>query len=114
MVKRFSFWLEGIVEDDPIPVEIKIIVFKVTKNGEYKSTEMLGYEDINLTNKVPYFPLEAQFLWCHTLSKQNEQKFIYVIKNVIEEAFSSNILKQQFGGKEIYLQYKNIEFLFGV
>ncbi len=102
------------MEDEPIPYEIKIIVFKVSKNGEYKNIEMLGFESIDLMSKVPYRPLEAQFFWCHDLSKLNEQKFIYNLGAIIEEAFTSNILKQQFKARKIYMQYESLEFLFEV
>ena len=33
IIENFSFWLESIVEDDPIPYEIKNISFVYTKTN---------------------------------------------------------------------------------
>lgn len=115
MVKRFAFWLEGIVEDDPIPVEITHILFNTKQNGKYKYIELIGYEnDIN-ENDLTYFPLEAQFFFCNELAKLKENEFEYQCKYLIEESFDNIFLKKQFKNKKIYFKFKDkIQFLFKV
>ena len=115
MVNKFTFWLESIVEDDPLPDEINSILFKVDKNGGYKFIKLLGYSGVPNVNKIAYFPLEAQFFLDHTLAKQPTDKFLFNAKYIIEECFNSLILKKQFKGKKIYFQFNNVvEYLFKI
>ena len=112
MVSRFTFWLEGIVEDDPLPTEIKNIVFDVKHNGKYKYLEMQGFEKKISPNAIFYRPLEAEFFALKELSQDGENLFEYKVKTLIDEAFFSPILKQQFAGRKIYLLNRNLQFLF--
>jgi len=112
MVNRFTFWLEGIVEDDPLPTEIKNIVFVVKHNGKYKYLEMQGYEKEISPNAIFYRPLEAEFFSLKELSLDGENLFEYKVKTLIDEAFFSPSLKQQFAGRKIYFLNRNLQFLF--
>lgn len=115
MVKQLEFWLEGIIEDDPIPEEIDILLFKVHKNGLYKYLELNGYEKEINNNSVTYYPLEAQFFNCKELAQLGDNLFYIRAKNIIEEAFSSSVLQQQLKGRKIFFQYGDrIDFLFRV
>lgn len=115
MVKQLEFWLEGIIEDDPIPDEIDIVLFKVNINGLYKYLELKGYEKEISNNTVPYNPLEAQFFNCKELASLSDKVFYIRAKNIIEEAFSSSVLQQQLKGRRVFFQYGDkIEFLFRV
>ena len=72
MVNEFIFWLEGIVEDDPLPEEVNVIIFKTNFNGEYKYIELLGYEQEVNENSLSYRTLEMQFFknnYWHILNK---------------------------------------------
>ena len=114
MVKKFAFWLEGIVEDTPLPDEVDIIVFKVDSNGNYKYLQMLGFEKQIDLNKVNFRPLEAEFFNVMEFFTNNEKLFQYRIKNMIDDAFGGAAIKQQFIGRKIFLYNKNVEFLFDV
>ena len=115
MVKKFTFWLEGLIEDDPLPAEITHILFNSRHNGNYKYIELLGYEKEINQNALAYYPLEAQLFFCNEIAKLNDNGFEYEVKYLIEECFSSRILKNQFKNKKIYFKYKEkINFLFKV
>lgn len=114
MIKAFTFWLEGLIEDDPLPDEIDVIVFKINFNGKYKYLSLLGLEKQPNFNQVPYMPLEAQGFIINDLLKASEKVLLYKIKELIDEAFSSQVLKQQFKNRKIYLFYKTLEFLFKI
>ena len=115
MAIEFRHWLEGIFEDDPLPDEIKILLFNVCVNNVYRYVEVMGFEkEINF-NSIVYYPLEAQFFWNHRLAKYNKEKFYFEIKYMIEEAFVSQNLKKELLNRKIYLKnYTEIEFLFKV
>lgn len=114
MVVKFTSWLEGLIEDDPLPYEINIIVFNIRQNGRYRYLECIGYEQEINQNSVAYYPLEAQCFLCHELAKLDDRIW-FECEYIIEESFSSKILKQQFKNKKIYLKYKEkIKFLFKV
>lgn len=114
MIAKFAFWLESIVEDDPLPDEINIIVFKINSNGKYRCIELLGLENELNLNKVTFRPLEAQFFGINSFLNKPQNVFLYAVKDMIDEAFFSPILKQQYKGRKIYLYDKDFEFLFEV
>lgn len=115
MVKLFTSWLEGVVEDDPLFEEIDIIVFNTRFNGKYKYLELKGYEKYIFDNAIAFSPLEAQFFDCADLSKMNESKFCFNAKYLIEESFSSDNLKREFNNRKIYFKYKQkLEYLFDI
>lgn len=114
MTQELAFWIEGIVEDDPLGDEIKNIVFNIIGNN-YKHLEMLGYEGEPCENALVYRPLEAQFFNCNKLLKFSDEIFFNKIEYYIQEAFGSDILKQQFKNRKIYLKFKNnLKLLFVV
>lgn len=115
MVDRFISWLEGILEDDPLPEEIDILVFNIRQNGKYKYIELIGYENHISENQIAYYPLEAQHFICNEMAKFDDEKFIFECKYLIEECFVSNILKYQLKNKKIYLKNNNkIDYLLKV
>lgn len=115
MVKLFTSWLEGLVEDAPLLEEIDIVVFNTRFNGEYKYLELKGYEKYISGNAITFSPLEAQFFNCAKLSKMKEFEFCFNAKYLIEEAFSSSLLKREFNNRKIYFKYKQkIEYLFDI
>jgi len=87
LVKSLEFWLLSIVEDDPLPDEIKIIVFNIISNGEFLTLSLTGFESLNNMNKVPYNPLEAQFYYDKKYLKLDAKSFIIKFKNAIDECF---------------------------
>ena len=112
MIEKFVFWLCGIVEDDPLPDEIQCILFIVKSNGNYKYLEMQGYEKGVDFTKLFYRPLEAEFFDIRELVTSNKNVFEYRLKSLIDEAFSSEVLKQQFIGRKIYIFINHLEYLF--
>lgn len=115
MVEQFIFWILGIVEDDPIPDEIKCILFETKIRGEYKYIILKGYENEPNINAFTFCPLEAQWFNNTTLAKMHKDNFIYNIKYIINESFANNELKAVFKSKKIYFKYLDkIEFLFKI
>lgn len=114
MVSEISFWLESIVEDDPLPDEIELILFKTNFNGEYKYLELLGYEKEINENALPFRTLEMQFFKSKDLEKLKDITFYNRCKYLIEECFESEILKHEYRGRKIYFYFKKLEFLFVV
>lgn len=115
MVEQFIFWLIGLVEDDPIPDEIKCILFETKINGKYKYIQLKGYEDEPNVNSLAFCPLEAQWFNNITLAKMYKDNFIYNVKYIINESISNDSLKEIFMNKKIYFKYlNNMEFLFKV
>ncbi len=118
IIKNFSFWLESIVEDDPIPYEIENISFVYTKTNSCFVLCMGGTEfKPNQNNIFDFFPLEAQFFYFIQLNKiKDENYYKNLIKTCIDESFSSSYLKEQYNKKYIYFgEYgKKLEFLFQV
>lgn len=112
MLQKFKFWLAGILEDDPVPDEIKFIVFKINSNGEFLYLEMLGLEELNL-NLVCYRPLEAEFFSLKELSYKDQKVVIYRLKTLIEDAFDADI-SEQLAHKKVYLYIDDFEFMFNV
>ena len=60
------FWIRGLIEDDPIPHEIKSLVFYVNENYEigFSGTEKEKVEKIDL---FFFYPLEAQYFYAPRL-----------------------------------------------
>lgn len=115
MVEQFVFWLLGIIEDDPLPDEVKCILFNTRINGNYKYIELKGYEKEPNINAVAFSPLEAQFFYSFTLAKMQNENFVYNAKYIINEAFSNKELKYIFKKCKIYFKYlNNINYLFTV
>lgn len=118
IIEQFIFWLESIVEDDPIPYEIQYVSFVYTKINSSFVLCVGGNEFKPNTNNIyDYFPLEAQYFNCPNLNSiKDELYYANLIKTCIDESFSSCILKQQFKNKLIYFgEYgKNLKFLFKV
>lgn len=113
MVKCFAFWLESIVEDDPLPDEITTIIFKVNQKNKFAFIEMLALEGKpNISSQV-FCPLEAQFFNVSKIYSSNKDVFFLRIKTLIEDAFDNKNIKIQYKNKKIYLYYNNLAtFLF--
>ncbi len=104
MTEDLKFWLEQIVEDDPIPYEIKYIIFSYTFDGVI--TLCMGGTEQKPTqnNMFDFFPLEAQFFDCKELARINDRSFFErLFENSLDECFCDKYLKNQFKGKKIYL-----------
>ena len=120
MITEFQFWLESIVEDFPIPYEVKHICFVYEKHNNAFVLSMGGCElKPNINNIFDYYPLEAQFFFDKTINNiktQNEDYYAKIVKTVIDESFSSDYLKIQFDDKSIYFgEYGNkLDFLFTI
>lgn len=113
MSESLAFWLLQIVEDNPIPYEIKHIIFVYDNFSLFVG----GTENIPTTkNMFDYFPLEAQYFDCNQFYKIIDNKFFEVAFDVIDEAFSNDYLKTQLKNKKIYFSKFSIspKFLFEV
>ena len=113
-----DLWLGGIVEDTPIPFEIKNIIFFYDQNGKVFSLGMGGVENTPKTaTGFEFFPKEAEFCFeKQLLSIQNEEYFRSLAKSMIDECFFDKNLKTQFAGKKIYFGKLNedVEYLFTI
>ena len=120
MITEFQFWLESIVEDDPIPYEIKNICFVYEKHNNAFVLSMGGCElKPNNNNIFDYYPLEAQFYFDKSFNNikiEKEDYYKQIVKAVIDESFSSDYLKSQYNNRNIYFgEYgQTLEFLFTI
>lgn len=116
MIEELIFWVTGIVEDNPIPYEVKHIVFCYTLTNNCFIVFMGGCEQKPLQeNMFDYFPLEAQYFDSKQLySIKDESYFVKLFPKVIDEAFSDEFLTSQFNDKKIYFsKYGNLpKYLF--
>lgn len=61
----FKLWLNGLVEDDPIPFEIKSIIFFVDQlEIGFSGSES---DDVKIIDFGTYFPLESQYFYSKKL-----------------------------------------------
>ncbi len=84
----FIAWLNGLIEDDPIPYEIKSLVFYISSNNEigFSGTEQT---DVKIVDKFFFHPLEAQYFFCPKLYSilfeiTKEQKLNF-LKSLLEK-----------------------------
>lgn len=103
-LNELEFWLISIVEDDPLPDEIKYITFFYNENGKMFSLSMGGNELYFKNNyNFDYFPLEAQF--CYDKEMMNisdESFFVKMAIKKIDESFYNKELKKNFLNRKIY------------
>lgn len=102
----FYSWLTGLVEDDPIPFEIKSIIFYINKNFEigFSGSEN---DSIKIVDYGTYFPLESQYFYSQKLvqivDKNFEDKFdlmFEVLENLLKKYLKEN--KNIFFNKNIF------------
>lgn len=89
----FCSWLAGLVEDDPIPFEIKSIIFFVDENCEigFSGSEE---ENIKLIDFGTYFPLESQYFYSQRLTEILNDKLkdkIFLTLNVLEKLLDNYV-----------------------
>ena len=59
---HFANWIEGNFEDDPLPYEIKYILFLFSLKNNIINLNFSGGEQLSTINQpLEYFPLEIQF-----------------------------------------------------
>ncbi|MBE5746410.1 MAG: hypothetical protein E7359_03900 [Clostridiales bacterium] len=84
----FIAYLTGLIEDDPIPYEIKSLVFFINSNNEigFSGSEE---EDIKIIDLYFYFPLEAEYFDFKPLynyfsnNKLNKIQVVMVLKSLL-------------------------------
>lgn len=105
MPEDFVFWLKEIVEDDPIPYEIKHIYFSINLKNKICCLALGGRElPCSVISDFEYFPLEAQFFYNVSLNKINDLYLAKLaVKQLIEYAFSLPNIKKIFKHKTIYI-----------
>lgn len=96
---EFIFWLRGIIEDDPIPYEIKSLVFFINKNYEigFSGAEEENIKTIYLNF---YFPLEAEYffsveLYDHIFSNKNKKETsLNILESLLKKLKNDNYFKK--------------------
>lgn len=105
LYKDFLFWINGLIEDDPIPYEIKNLVFFVNKNYE------IGFSGSeNKIKKIDfyfYFPLEAEYFF-------NIELYSYIFSKEDKEKTALEILKNLLIKLKNEEKFKNYNFYYGL
>ncbi|MDD2445899.1 MAG: hypothetical protein PHX09_03720 [Clostridia bacterium] len=101
MLKDFSFWLEGIEEETPLPYEIKHIYFCLHRSNNYFYISYGGNQfDSEMLFNFEYHPLEAQFfeIYCY-------DKFFNLnkLENLVEDLFDNVFFRNLFANKFVYV-----------
>ena len=99
MKNEFIFWVLGVLEDDPIPHEVKDVFFCLHReNGniflsfggnEKKEKRIFNFE---------YYPLEAQFF---PIPNQNTFS-LFSLRMLLEDALNSQTFSTAFEGKNLF------------
>ena len=96
MQKMFELWVLGTLEDDPLPYEVRHIIFCLHKDGflSFGGQEILPKMIFNFE----YYPLESQFF-----PIQNPQNFsLYNLRKLLENALHSDVFANSFADKTIH------------
>ena len=96
MQKMFEQWVLGTLEDDPLPYEVRHIIFCLHKEGflSFGGQEILPKMLFNFE----YYPLEAQFFPLKT-----PQRFsLYSLRKLLENALHSDAFAHAFQEKQIF------------
>ncbi len=100
---KIVFWIKDIVEDDPIPYEIRYMYFTIMKmRGDFFL--MLGGTELERSEifSFEYFPLEAQYFYDKGFSGLiSERLMIELLEKVLEDKMTQKI----FEGKEVFVGY---------
>jgi|LGVF01.2.fsa_nt_gb hypothetical protein len=100
--EEFSAWLLGIEEDTPLPYEINIVTFIITKASITYSISYSGYEGEKMTKLTPghFYPLEGQFFWSKGLfklssieSEKSEDFMLFMLSALIKNFLSGESAK---------------------
>lgn len=93
----FLSWLKGLIEDDPIPLEIKTLAFYINSHNEigFSGTEC---EEIKLLDRYFYEPLEAQYYFNSSLyNNVFNDEFEYnlkILKKLLEKLKNDDYFKK--------------------
>ena len=101
----FMFWIMSIMEDHPIPYEVKHLYFVISFNTGICSLVFVGTENFEspLTS-FEYYPLEAQWFSSNTFHEIKEITLAKVtVKELIEKAFENSFFKREFTSKNIHI-----------
>lgn len=81
--EKLLYWIESILEDDPLPDEIKFVYFCIVMDKSSFHLEMRGSELKN-TKYFEYWPLEAQYFFYDYPKDVNafKEELILSIKNL--------------------------------
>lgn len=81
--EKLFAWICGVLEDDPLPDEVKFVYFCIVNDRVGYHLELRGSE-IKNCDYFEYRPLEAQYFYCDYLCDENEfcQQLILSIKNL--------------------------------
>lgn len=114
----FLFWVFAIIEDDPIPYEVKNVYFVISMQNNACALSLTGSELFESPVKShEFFPLEAHYFKNLTY---NEIKDIFIakvtVKELIEKALENADFKRIFKNKSIHLTQagEEIDYTFKV
>lgn len=81
--EKLYCWICGILEDDPLPDEVKFVYFCIVEDKRGYHLELRGSE-IKNCQYFEYRPLEAQYFFCDYPRDKDEfiQQLILSIKNL--------------------------------
>ena len=100
--KDLGQWVTGIIEDDPLPVEIKYIYFLIVKEKKGYHLEFGGKEiKEEVVFYLDYLPLEGEFFVYNY--RESIDEFILILEQAIDMLFDEQDFAEIFRDKEIYI-----------
>ena len=101
MQQRFNEWLNGLVEEDPIPFEVKHLLFIISEYDDRVELALTGSEkQLNISYPSFYFPLEAQCFFdaeYFNLRPKGRETIFKLTKQMILSFVNSIKLSSAFG-----------------
>ena len=110
MIEKIKDWIKGLVEDDPIPYEIKYIYFLIVEEKTSYHLEFVGSEFKDTKNNYPFYVLEGEY--CFLNYDVDINTFLSEIVVSIDSIFLDEEINKILKNKEIIVKnQKNNVFL---
>lgn len=101
MIDEIKKWIKGIIEDDPIPYEIKYLYFLIVEDERTYHLEFVGSE-FKDNNYFSYYVLEGQY--CFLNYDVNINDFISELVVSIDALFLDEEINMILKNKEIIVK----------
>lgn len=98
----FRQWVLGVEEDDPLPPEIRFVLFVFSSHQNINHLQYVGCENApKIICSFDYCPLEAQFFYCNKFLKLDPQTALQFCELFVKEIKNDPDFEQLFLNKTL-------------